>query len=178
MRRARYKRLILAAVILAGLAASTTVKAQSEDMAVVVNRANPVSSISLAELRKMFLGEAKFWNNSKTVVTVIMRAPGASERDVTLKVAFRMSEDEYKKYWIGRINRGETVSAPAEVFAGGSLQGLVREVPGAIGVVKTSEVRAEVKVLRIDGHLPGEPGYSFRDDHFSTTAVTASRATQ
>jgi ABC-type phosphate transport system substrate-binding protein len=177
MGHVRSKRLILAAVLFACVAGSSILKAQSEDMAVVVNKNNPVNSISSAELRRMFTGETRFWNNSKNVVTVIMRAPGAPERDVALKAVFRMSEAEYGKYWIGRINRGEASSAPAEVFASGALQGLVREIPGAIGVVKRSEARPEVKVLKIDGHLPGEPGYNFRENNSSSTNLTMSERT-
>jgi hypothetical protein len=61
-----------------------------------------------------------------------------------------MAETEYRKYWIGRVNRGEAGSAPAEVFASGALQGLVRDIPGAIGVVKTSDVKSAMKVLKVE----------------------------
>ena len=176
MERARSKQLILAAVMFGCLACSSTLNAQSEDAAVVVNKQNPVNSISSEELRRMFMGEMKFWNKSNNAVTVIMRAPGAPEREVVLKVVFRMSETEYRKYWIGRVNRGEASSAPAEVFASGALQGLVRDIPGAIGVVKTSDVKSAMKVLKVDGHLPGEPGYSFRENNSPNTEATISEA--
>lgn len=175
MGRARSKQLILAAAMFGCLAGSSTLKAQSGDMAVVVSNQNPVNSISSAELRRMFMGETRFWNNStKNVVTVIMRAPGAPDRDVVLKVLFRMSEAEYRKYWIGRVNSGEASSAPAEVFASGALQVLIREIPGAIGVVRTSDVRPAMKVLKIDGHLPGEPAYTLRDNNFPGMNITVS----
>lgn len=176
MALAKFKRLTLVAIFLGCMAGSSPLEAQTEDMAVVVNKANPINSLSSGELQKMFMGETKFWSNSKNVVTVIMRAPGAPERDVVLNVLYRMSDTEYRKYWIGRANTGEAISAPAEVFANGALQGLVREIPGAIGVVKTSEVRSEVKVLKIDGHLPGESGYSFRENNFRNKNVTISDA--
>ncbi len=176
MGRARSKQLILAAVMFGCLAGSSTLKAQGEDMAVVVNKQNPVTGVSSTELQRMFMGEMKFWSKSNNAVTVIMRAPGAAERDVVLKVVFRMSEAEYRKYWIGRVNRGDASSAPAEVFASGALQGLVRDIPGAIGVVKTSDVRSAMKVLKVDGRLPGEPGYSFRETNSPNASVTMSDA--
>jgi phosphate transport system substrate-binding protein len=163
MRLTMFKELTLAAALLSCLAGARPLKAQNEDLAVVVNRANPVNNLSSTEIRKMFLGETRFWNKSKNVVTVIMRAPGAPERDVVLKVVYHMSDAEYKKYWIGRVNTGEASSGPAEVFASGALQGLVRDIPGAIGVVKSADVSSGMKVLKVDGHLPGESGYSFRD---------------
>jgi ABC-type phosphate transport system substrate-binding protein len=151
--------------------------AHGDEMAVVVNRQNSVNNISVAELQRIFVGEQRFWNTSKNPVTVIMLAPGSPGRDAALTLVFQMSEAEYKKYWIGRVNRGEAVSPPAEVFASGGLQGLVREIPGAIGIVKSSEVRPEVKVLKIDGHLPGEPGYGFRNKTRRNVNVTASNTT-
>lgn len=177
MGRVRSKQLILAAVMFSCLAGSRTLKAQSEDMAVVVNKQNPVTSITSAELRKILMGETKFWAKTNNVVTVVMRAPGAPERDLALKVMFRMSEADYRKYWIGRVNSGDATSAPAEVFANGALQGLVSEIPGAIGLVKTSDVRSAVKVLKIDGHLPGESGYNLRENSSPSTNVTASKRT-
>jgi hypothetical protein len=35
-------------------------------------------------------------------------------------------------------------------------------VPGAIGYVRADEVDASVKVLRVDGLAPGEPGYKIK----------------
>jgi ABC-type phosphate transport system substrate-binding protein len=168
----KFKQLTLAAVFLGCLAGPSPVKAQTEDMAVVVNKANPANDLSSGELQRMFMGETKFWNKSKSVVTVIMRAPGAPERDVVLNVVFRMSDTEYRKYWIGRMNSGEASAVPAEVFASGGLQGLVRDIPGAIGVVRASEVNSGVKVLKVDGHLPGDSGYSFRSTRNKNVTIS------
>lgn len=164
-------------VVGAMLVCFVPLQAQGDEMAVVVNRQNPLNNISVAELQRIFTGERRFWNNSKNPVTVIMLAPGAPGRDAALTFVFQMSEAEYKKYWIGRVNRGEAVSPPAEVFATGALQGLVREIPGAVGVVKSSEVRPEMKVLKIDGRSPGEPGYDFQTKTLRNVNVRASNAT-
>jgi hypothetical protein len=39
---------------------------------------------------------------------------------------------------------------------------LVTAIPGAIAFVIARDVEPGIKVLRIDGHLPGEPGYPLR----------------
>jgi hypothetical protein len=39
---------------------------------------------------------------------------------------------------------------------------LVTIIPGAITFVPLSEVSAETRVIRIDGLLPGDPGYPLR----------------
>jgi hypothetical protein len=38
----------------------------------------------------------------------------------------------------------------------------VRGNPGAIGYVNFNDLRPGVKVLRVDGLLPGAPGYALR----------------
>jgi hypothetical protein len=38
----------------------------------------------------------------------------------------------------------------------------VFNVPGAIGYVRASDVDSTVKVLRVDGRLPGDKDYRFR----------------
>ena len=35
----------------------------------------------------------------------------------------------------------------------------VHDLPGAIGYVRTDEVDGSVKIVRVDGRAPGEPGY-------------------
>ena len=97
-------------VLLAALCA-----AQNGAMAVVVNKDNPVNQISLTELRNVYLGEQRFWKG-QLAVTALMRVTGAHEREVALKTLFRMSEPDYKKYWVNRVFRGEASAAPANYF--------------------------------------------------------------
>jgi hypothetical protein len=39
---------------------------------------------------------------------------------------------------------------------------LVTAIPGAIAFIDSKDVKAGAKVLRVDGHLPGEAGYPLR----------------
>jgi hypothetical protein len=39
---------------------------------------------------------------------------------------------------------------------------LVNRIPGAITFIDASEINTRLKVIRIDGHLPGERGYALR----------------
>ena len=39
---------------------------------------------------------------------------------------------------------------------------LVAQIPGAVAFVDASQVPAGLKVIKINGHLPGEPGYPLR----------------
>ena len=140
-----------------------TVAAQGHevDVAVVVNSDTPVSSLTLAEVRKVFLGERQYWSANVPVVLLI-RAPVARERNVVLKTIYQMSESQFKQYWIAKIFRAEAASAPKVVYSNDMANELVIAIPGAIAFIDAREVRPGAKVVRVDGRLPGEAGYALR----------------
>src|SRR5580700_11305397 len=131
------------------------------DVAVVVNADTPVEELSLAEVRKVFLGERQYWNANIPVVLLI-RAPVARERDVVLKTIYQMSESQFKQYWIAKIFRAESATAPKVVYSNDMASELVTAIPGAIAFIDSKEVKPGAKVMRVDGRLPGEPGYPLR----------------
>src|SRR4051794_24061972 len=131
------------------------------DIAVVVHPDTPISNLSLAEVRKVFLGDRQYWSTNVPVVLLI-RAPVARERDVVLKVIYQMSESQFKQYWIAKIFRAESASAPKVVYSNDMANELVSAIAGAIAFIDAREVRPGAKVLRVDGKLPGEAGYPLR----------------
>ena len=88
-----------------------------------------------------------------------MRAAVAPERDLILTEIYGMSEDRYRQYWIGKMFRSEVASGPKIVFSTDMLRDLVTVIPGSIGFVPVSDVGLGLKVIRIDGMLPGDEGY-------------------
>lgn len=134
---------------------------RSGDVAVVVNADTPVTELSLAEVRKVFLGDRQYWN-SKLPVVLLMRAPAARERDVVLRVIYQMSEEQYKQYWVAKVYRSEVTGAPKVVYSDNMQNDLVSAMPGAIAAVDGRNVHPGVKVVRVDGMLPGEKGYPLR----------------
>jgi len=135
--------------------------ARGTDIAVVVHPDTPVSDLSLSEVRKVLLGERQYWN-SKLPVVLLIRAPVARERDVVLRVIYQMSEAQFKQYWVAKIFRAEIASPPKIVYSNDLQYDLVTAMPGAIAFVDAKNVRPGLKVLRVDGHLPGERDYPLR----------------
>jgi ABC-type phosphate transport system substrate-binding protein len=133
----------------------------SVDVALVADPDIPVSNLTLAEVRKVFRGERQYWNTNLAVVLLI-RAPVARERDVVLKIIYQMSESQFKQFWIAKIFRAESATAPKVVYSNDMANELVTAIPGAIAFVDARDVRPGTKVIRVDGHLPGEPGYPLR----------------
>ena len=131
------------------------------DVAIVVHPDTPVNNLTLAEVRKVLLGERQYWNANIPVVLLI-RAPVARERNVVLKTIYQMSESQFKQYWIAKIFRAESATAPKVVYSNDMANELATAIPGAIAFIDVREVRPGTKVVRVDGRLPGEPGYPLR----------------
>ena len=149
----------LAMILQNGSPAQTT--RGGTDIAVVVHPDTPVSDLTLSDVRKVLLGERQYWN-AKLPVVLLIRAPVARERDVVLRVIYEMSEEQFKQYWIAKIFRAEAASPPKIVYSNDMQYELVSGIPGAIAFMDARNVRPGLKVLRVDGHLPGEKGYPLR----------------
>jgi ABC-type phosphate transport system substrate-binding protein len=151
---------VLCSSIEAGSQVSPAVKT-SEDIAVVVNAKNTSDNLSLEDLRKILLGERRFWQGS-VQVSLVLREPGTRERDHVLAVLLKMSNADFERHWQAKIFRGEVSTAPLAVPSNGMASQFVYDTPGGITFVAGKNLRADSKVLKIDGKLPGEKGYSLR----------------
>lgn len=151
-------RKVISLFVLLTLACVAVAQTKSNDVAVVTNPSTPVSELSLAEVRKIFLGERQYWNSSMPVV-VLVRAPVAREREVVLKTIYQMNENQFKQYWVAKIFRSEAVSAPKIVYSSDMTMQLLSVIPGSIAFMQAKDVGPGVKILKVDGQTPGEPGY-------------------
>jgi ABC-type phosphate transport system substrate-binding protein len=148
-------------VLMFGMSAvgcASAASAPSGDVAIVANPDVPVDDLTLAEVRKIFKGDRQFWAGNARI-TLLVRAPVARERDVVLKTIYRMTEAEFRQYWISKVFRAEAVSGPKIVYSTEMTVDLVSKIPGCIGFVDAAQIPKNVKVIKTDGRLPGEPGY-------------------
>lgn len=152
----------MAAAVLALLAGSMPpAAAQSragQGVAIVVHPGVPVNDLTLDQLRRIFMAEQQFWPDGSRI-TLLVRAPEAYERDVVLNIIYRMSENEFRKYWVGKMFRAEVPAGPKIVYSSEMAGELVTAVPGAIAFVPAGSVASTARVVRIDGGRPGQPGY-------------------
>jgi hypothetical protein len=88
----------MAAGILAIALFPTQLSARDTSIAVIVNPRNSIESISLVELRNIFLGTEQFWKDGTQIVPIV-RAPSARERDVLLRRVLHMSDLQFQQYW-------------------------------------------------------------------------------
>jgi len=151
---------VLAIVAAALVAVHVPVAGQTRPLqiAIVVHPQTPVDSLTFTEMRKVFRGERQYWTSNMPIVLLI-RAPVALERELILKRVYEMSEAQFKQFWIAKIFRDEAAMVPKILYSNDQIADLVASIPGSISFVDAGAVRAGLKVLKIDGHLPGEPRY-------------------
>jgi ABC-type phosphate transport system substrate-binding protein len=146
-------------LLLPALIVLSAPKAQGGDaLAVIVNKSNPVETMTQDELRKYCVQERKHWSNDKRV-TVVLRDPGQAEREAILKLIYRMSESDFTRYFLQAEFTGEVQAAPKHLSNAVGVRRFIFNVPGAIGFVRASDVDTTVKVLRIDGFAFSDPHY-------------------
>jgi ABC-type phosphate transport system substrate-binding protein len=150
--------LLVLLFILAQAGIAFRASAQSSDIAVVVNLDNPVAGVTLIDLRKIFAGEKRSWPGGLPIKLVV-RAPGCRERLALLRL-LNMSESQYKQYWTTQVLRGEAENEPVAAFSNGFQKEAIKTLPGGIALMDQQDAKTNVKVIKLDGHLPGEAGYS------------------
>jgi ABC-type phosphate transport system substrate-binding protein len=132
--------------------------ASEQNLAIVVNRSNPTENLSMAELRKIFLGERSHWPNGRRI-TLVMIEPGQLERDAVLRLIYQMSENDFNNHFLRGLFTGEVFVSPKTLATPVGVRKFIFNVPGAIGYLRATDVDATVKVIRIDERLPEDKGY-------------------
>ena len=141
-----------------GMAGLRSGAAVGGDIALVVRRDVPVENLAFGDVRKILLGDRQFWT-SNLRVTLLMRGPGARERDVVLRTINQMSEAQFRQYWIAKVFRAEAASGPRIVSSNEMAMELVGAIPGALAFLGSSLIPKGLKALKLDGLLPGDRGY-------------------
>ena len=128
------------------------------DVAVVVRPDVPVDNLSFGEVRKLLLGDRQFWTSSLRV-TLLISAPGTRERDIVLKDIYQMAEAQFRQYWISKVFRAEASSGPRIVYSNDMAAEFASSIPGAVAFIDASQIPKGLKIVKIDGRLPGDKGY-------------------
>lgn len=123
---------------------------------VIVNSANPVSTMRREEVARMFLREVPAWSNGEEILPVdqVERSPS---RITFAREVQGQSVSSLKTYWQQRIFTGSD-SPPPERVSDSDVLTYVRSNPGAIGyVVEGTDLGVGVKPVVITED-DGDPG--------------------
>jgi len=132
--------------------------AVARDLALVSNKANAVSAITLPDLVKVSKGQTNRWPDGKSI-TLIVRSPSTPEMKLFLEKIYEVPESHAKEI-IAAANHGR-MGHPAVMIVDSDeeLVNKVASIPGAIGVVDVYAINSSVAVVKLAGKLPLEPGY-------------------
>jgi hypothetical protein len=130
-------------------------------LAVIVNKDNATEGLSMAQLRRLLLGDMRNWPDKKKVA-LVAPDPQSAAFKCMLSAVVRMSDVEYHRFIANVQFRGEE---PVELHTAGSGLAAAKMVAGAAGAIAIVEssalpaISSSVRVLRINGKQPGESGY-------------------
>lgn len=140
-------RLLVAAVVLMAAPAARTT--QEPAFVVVVNKANPVKSLTLVELRRIFMKQTRMWPHAESIVPVDWDATSAVREAFSRRVLGR-SVREMADYWVQQsVTQG--LAPPSTQRSTRALLRFIASVAGAIGYVPVGEADDTVAAIKISG---------------------------
>ena len=149
---------MMAAIAALALSVSLSAAGAVKNLAVVAASGSKLSDITLADLSKFCKGTQKTWPDGRNF-TIVIKDPESPEMHVAVSKLFGTTSAEVKAS-IAKLN--ETRQAVKIVADDEELLRTVEATPGALGIVDVYSITSAVKVLRIDGKLPFDPGYAFK----------------
>lgn len=129
------------------------------DFAVIINPANSLKAMTLADLGKIFKGKSSPWSNGR-IVTIVLREPSLPATKFIIEKVMGVDAEQGRTIL---ADPGRKISAPV-VFVNSDAE-IVRAVetnPTAMGVVDVYNITGGVKVIKIDEKQPFDPGYALK----------------
>lgn len=120
-------------------------------MAVVVSPQNGVENLTSAQLGKIMRSETTKWPDGRDILLILHRS--STGETSTLQHLNKMSASQWQQ-WVSE-HKSQIVFADSDE----EVLNVVRNTPGAIGLVEVHSVNPHVKVVHVDGKLPLESGY-------------------
>lgn len=145
--------LVMLSVLGTGLAQAQT------RLAVIVHPDLELEDVSFIELRRIMRLEQQYWRPGETI-SLMLPGPSASERETVLERVFQMSEQAFRQHWIAMAYRAQALSLPRPYNDCSVAVRVVANLKQAMTIVDVECIEDQpVRVLRVDGKLPGDAGY-------------------
>lgn len=141
-------------------ARSAAATAEAEAIAVIVHPDNPLTRISLNELRAILLRQKDRWPNGSPIRILNWEANSAT-RVALDQAVLKMSPERVAAYWVDRRIRG-LGTPPRSINSAQLIEGIVERNTDFISYLPARQAGARVKTLIIDGTKPGEALYPIK----------------
>ena len=125
----------------------TAIAAHADEVVLIVNPANPLTEMTLKEVKKIYLGKSKFFPGGGKVIPAD-QPEKSLVRKIFYEVMIGKSASKLKAYWSKRIFTGK--GTPPIIKKGDeAMLAWVAEQPMALGYVYRKSVNDSVKVLNL-----------------------------
>ena len=151
-----FSRRVLAVLI---VVLSSTGLAAAKDLALVSNKSNTVTALTMADLVKVCKGQTNRWPDGKPV-TFITRGPSTPAMKLALEKIYGMSQAEVAELITAANHGRQNHPAIVVVDSDEDVVNKVASIPGAVGLVDVYSINSAVAVVKVAGKLPLEPGYA------------------
>lgn len=133
------------------------------NIAVIVNKSNPVSDISYNELKQISEARKQYWDNGEKIILIFKPVTSVETRTL-IDMVYKIKYEEFDKYWFLKVYDNKIMEFPKILNSTGTINILVSEIQGAIAFIGVNDVskRGNIKILKINGKMPDENGYPFK----------------
>lgn len=114
-----------------------------DGIAIIVNKANPITNLSISQIRDIFAGNATNWKNaggSDARIVVVQREAGSGTRDGFESLVMQ--------------KKANVTSNAITQTSTGAVMTYVKTNPNAIGYISFGQLNSDIKGLQVDGVTP------------------------
>jgi len=101
-----YLKIFVSALLLSSVGGASI--ASADTIVVLVNKSNPVGEMSVEEVKSIYSGTQRFWEDGSKIKPLHM-PPESKEKECFVKNIFKVSLSQYKLFWLSQKQKtGET----------------------------------------------------------------------
>ncbi len=138
-------------VFLAVFILSVPAKVFAGGVVAIVNKANPVASLSISDLQELFKGKKKEWDNGEPVVLYLPPASSEAMTSLAKNVFKKNGAAGVSKFYLKAIFQQKFTDPPESSGNAGDSVANVSGDPGAITLIEADKASGDVKVIKVGG---------------------------
>jgi ABC-type phosphate transport system substrate-binding protein len=116
------------------------------DIILITNKSNPVSSVSAADVKKIFLGKKTSWDDGSKVVAFTQKDDAVT--DPFAKQYVKKSSQQFYMYWRKAVFTGKGTPL-VEVNNSAEMKKIIAAKAGTLGYILATELDDTVKSLAV-----------------------------
>ncbi len=133
-------------IILAIIISSIFVLAFAQDFKIVVNKKNPISALSKSDIKKIYTGKKKAWDNGSTIIPIVLKKSPVFGK--FLKQAVHKNNSQFNSFWKRAVFTG-TGNPPKEFSTDKEVINFISQNPQAIGFVSGNSNIGNLKEITL-----------------------------